>query len=72
MFNRLIKFPKKSSFFLFGPRGSGKTSLLKSAFKETPNLISGPAGPRDISDFKSPSEEPFGPIGGSTSKYSLK
>ncbi|MBI2119912.1 MAG: ATP-binding protein [Elusimicrobia bacterium] len=35
MFNRLLKFPKKSSFFLFGPRGSGKTHLLKSWFSKS-------------------------------------
>jgi predicted AAA+ superfamily ATPase len=35
MFNRLIKFPEKTSFFLFGPRGSGKTYLLKSHFNKS-------------------------------------
>lgn len=33
MFNRLIKLPKNSSFFLFGARGTGKTFLLKEHFK---------------------------------------
>ncbi len=33
MFNRLIKFPKNNSFFLFGARGTGKTFLLKEHFK---------------------------------------
>ena len=32
MFNRLIRLPSTSSFFLFGPRGSGKTHLLKERF----------------------------------------
>lgn len=29
MFKRLIKLPKNNSFFLFGPRGTGKTTLLE-------------------------------------------
>lgn len=29
MFNRLIRLPRATSFFLFGPRGTGKTHLLK-------------------------------------------
>jgi predicted AAA+ superfamily ATPase len=33
MFNRLIKLPENSSFFLFGARGTGKTFLLKQRFK---------------------------------------
>lgn len=33
MFNRLFKFPKNNSFFLFGARGTGKTFLLKDHFK---------------------------------------
>lgn len=33
MFNRLIHLPANSSFFLFGPRGSGKTHLLKERFR---------------------------------------
>jgi predicted AAA+ superfamily ATPase len=32
MFNRLIHLPESSSFFLFGPRGSGKTHFLKTHF----------------------------------------
>jgi len=38
MINRLFKFPQKSSFFLFGPRGSGKTFLLKNYFSNLPCL----------------------------------
>jgi len=32
MYNRLISLPKNNSFFLFGQRGTGKTTLLKSEF----------------------------------------
>lgn len=32
MFHRLRTFPKKRSFFLFGPRGTGKSTLLKKRF----------------------------------------
>ena len=34
MYKRLINPPKNKSFFLFGPRGTGKTTWLKSNFKE--------------------------------------
>ncbi len=34
MFTRLRKVAKKHSFFLFGPRGTGKTTLLKKLFSE--------------------------------------
>lgn len=33
MFERLSKLPKSNSFFLLGPRGSGKSSLLKETFR---------------------------------------
>ena len=33
MYQRLIRFPKTNSFFLFGPRGSGKTTWIKEQFK---------------------------------------
>jgi len=33
MYSRLIQAPKDKSFFLFGPRGTGKTTCLKSNFK---------------------------------------
>lgn len=36
MYPRLIRPPKNKSFFLFGPRGTGKTTWVKSAF---PNAI---------------------------------
>ncbi|MFH1798243.1 MAG: ATP-binding protein [Candidatus Omnitrophota bacterium] len=32
MYSRLIKTPEGKSFFLFGPRGTGKTTWVKSAF----------------------------------------
>src|SRR3990167_8071864 len=32
MYSRLIQPPKSKSFFLFGPRGTGKTTWVKSAF----------------------------------------
>lgn len=38
MFNRIIQFPKKNSFFLFGARGTGKTLLLRERFSQ-PNAL---------------------------------
>jgi len=32
MYSRLLKPPKNKSFFLFGPRGTGKTTWVKSEF----------------------------------------
>lgn len=34
MYTRLLKAPKERSFFLFGPRGTGKTTWLKSTFPD--------------------------------------
>ncbi|MBU1991700.1 ATP-binding protein, partial [Patescibacteria group bacterium] len=34
MYKRIIKPPKNKSFFLFGPRGTGKTTWLKANFKK--------------------------------------
>lgn len=34
MFNRIFKIPESLSFFLFGARGTGKTTLLESVFKD--------------------------------------
>ena len=34
MYTRIIKPPKDKSFFLFGPRGTGKTTWLKSNFQK--------------------------------------
>ncbi len=35
MHTRLLKLSKSQSFFLFGPRGSGKSTLIRSLFSET-------------------------------------
>jgi predicted AAA+ superfamily ATPase len=35
MYSRLIKPPANKSFFLFGPRGTGKTTWVKSAFPQS-------------------------------------
>ena len=32
MYSRILSSPKNKSFFLFGPRGTGKTTWVKSAF----------------------------------------
>jgi uncharacterized protein len=34
MYSRLIQAPSQKSFFLFGPRGTGKTTWVKSAFPQ--------------------------------------
>ncbi|USO02542.1 MAG: ATP-binding protein [Alphaproteobacteria bacterium] len=34
MFKRLLELPKNHSFFLFGPRNTGKTTLIKERFPE--------------------------------------
>jgi predicted AAA+ superfamily ATPase len=38
MFNRLVKPPKNQSFFLFGPRQTGKTWLLRNEFQPEQTL----------------------------------
>lgn len=38
MFNRTLQFSAESSFFLFGPRGTGKTRLLKERFDSSSTL----------------------------------
>ncbi|MGH2611964.1 MAG: ATP-binding protein, partial [Rhabdochlamydiaceae bacterium] len=35
MFSRFRHFPHKHSFFLFGPRGTGKSTLIKERFDQT-------------------------------------
>lgn len=35
MYSRLIKSPARKSFFLFGPRGTGKTTWVRSAFPDS-------------------------------------
>ena len=37
-FERLIKLPKNKSFFLFGARNTGKSTLLKKLFKQNQTL----------------------------------
>ncbi len=39
MFQRTVVFPKKRSFFLFGARGTGKTTLLRQRFPESSTLF---------------------------------
>ena len=34
MYSRLLKLPQDHSFFLFGPRGTGKTTLVKTTFPQ--------------------------------------
>ncbi len=34
MYSRLLKTPTQRSFFLFGPRGTGKTTMVKSSFPQ--------------------------------------
>lgn len=34
MINRTLKLPVNKSFFLFGPRQTGKTTLINSVFKD--------------------------------------
>jgi predicted AAA+ superfamily ATPase len=38
MFQRLVKIPKSSSFFLFGARGTGKSTLLRLHFPQESSL----------------------------------
>ncbi len=38
MFDRLLNLPLSNSFFLFGARGTGKTTLLKAKIQTQPNL----------------------------------
>ena len=38
MFHRIFEPGKKHSFFLFGARGTGKSTLLRNWFKKTPSL----------------------------------
>jgi len=32
MYSRIIKYPDNKNFFLFGPRGTGKTMWVKQVF----------------------------------------
>ena len=33
MFHRILKMPERRSFFLFGARGTGKTTLIRDRFE---------------------------------------
>ena len=39
MIQRMVQLPKKNSFFLFGPRGTGKTTLLQQSFSKKTTLF---------------------------------
>lgn len=52
MVNRLVKLPENQSFFLFGPRGSGKTSLLKARFEGKNVLFLDLLNPRIEDQFR--------------------
>lgn len=38
MIDRVVKLPKNNSFFLFGARGTGKSTWIRSLFSEIPHL----------------------------------
>ena len=40
MIQRIIQFPEKRSFFLFGPRQTGKSSLIKSRYGDASWTVS--------------------------------
>src|SRR4030067_2527157 len=62
MYSRFITPPKAKSFFLFGPRGTGKTTWVKSSFPEAVyiDLLEAElfndltANPQRLSNFISP------------------
>lgn len=39
MYNRLLSLPKANSFFLFGQRGTGKSTLIKQTLLTSPDVI---------------------------------
>ncbi len=39
MYDRIFKSKLQDSFFLFGPRGTGKTSFLKETYKDVPYFV---------------------------------
>ena len=39
LFKRLLKLPKDHSFFLFGPRGSGKSTLISKTYNKSNSLF---------------------------------
>lgn len=65
MYDRLIDLPDRQSFFLFGPRGTGKTSLIREKFAKCTRLdllddgiyTKLLANPRGLSDFVPKSQQ---------------
>lgn len=53
MYHRLLKPSISNSFFLFGARGTGKTTLLKSLFDESQRTIIDLLNPKLVSSFQS-------------------
>lgn len=51
MFTRLVKLPKTNSFFLFGARGTGKSSLLEETFDPSTSLFIDLLQPTEYSLF---------------------
>jgi len=51
MIQRQCKLPKNNSFFLFGPRGSGKTTRLEDVFDKSEALFIDLLDPEIYDDF---------------------
>ncbi len=51
MFQRLLQLSKKRSFFLFGARGTGKSTLLKHTFTKTETLFCNLLKPEESDRF---------------------
>ncbi len=51
MFSRLLKLSKKRSFFLFGARGTGKSTLLKQTFPKDETLLCNLLKPEEADRF---------------------
>jgi predicted AAA+ superfamily ATPase len=51
MYNRLLKLTKKRSFFLFGARGTGKSTLLKQTFSNEESLYCNLLKPEEADRF---------------------
>lgn len=52
MFNRVVKLSKTHSFFLFGARGTGKSTLLKSVYSDDECLWIDLLDPRVLADLE--------------------
>jgi len=57
MFQRIIRLPPTRSFFLFGARGTGKTTLLRKQFKRSDTLWIDLLSDSDETTFRSNPEE---------------